>query len=49
MKTKQKEFWKEIRHRKWKWIGHILRQDNESTAKKAWSGTRKKEQEKEDT
>jgi hypothetical protein len=33
---------------KWIWTGHILRQDNESIAKKAWSGTRKKEQEKED-
>jgi hypothetical protein len=31
--TKQKEIWKEIRCRKW--IGHILRQDTESIAKKA--------------
>jgi hypothetical protein len=41
-RTKQKEIWKEIRYRKWKWIGHILRQDNDIIAKKA----RKEEEEK---
>jgi hypothetical protein len=35
VRTKQKEIWKEIRYRKWKWIGHILRQENKSIAKKA--------------
>jgi hypothetical protein len=35
VRTKQKEIWKEIRYRKWKWIGYILRQGNESIAKKA--------------
>jgi hypothetical protein len=35
-RTKQKETWKEIRYQKWKWIGHILTQDNESIAKKAF-------------
>jgi hypothetical protein len=35
VRTKQKEIWKERRYRKWKWIGHILRQENESIAKKA--------------
>jgi predicted AAA+ superfamily ATPase len=34
-RTKQTETWKEIRYRKWKWTRHILRQDNESIAKKA--------------
>jgi hypothetical protein len=34
-RTKQKETWKELRYRKWKWIGHILRQDNECIANKA--------------
>jgi hypothetical protein len=35
LRTKQKEIRKEISYRKWKWIGHILRQENESIAKKA--------------
>jgi hypothetical protein len=35
VRTKQKEIWKEIRYQKWKWIGHILRQENESIAKEA--------------
>jgi hypothetical protein len=35
VRTMQKEIWKEIRYRKWKWIGHTLRQENESIAKKA--------------
>jgi hypothetical protein len=35
VRTEQKEIWKEIRYRKWKWIGHILRQEIESIAKKA--------------
>jgi hypothetical protein len=34
-RTKQKQTWKEIRQRKWKWIGHTLRQDGESIGKKA--------------
>jgi hypothetical protein len=34
-RTKQKEIWKEIRYQKWKLIGHILRRDNGSIAKKA--------------
>jgi hypothetical protein len=34
-RIKQKETWKEIRYRKWKWLDRILRQDNESIAKKA--------------
>jgi hypothetical protein len=35
VRTMQKEIWKERRYRKWKWIGHTLRQENESIAKKA--------------
>jgi hypothetical protein len=35
VRTKQEKIWKEIRYRKWKWVGHILRQENESIAKKA--------------
>jgi hypothetical protein len=46
--TKENEIWKQIRYRKWKWIGHILGQDNESIANKASSGTRMEEGEKED-
>jgi hypothetical protein len=34
-RTNKKETWKEIRYRKRKRIGHILRQDNDSIAKKA--------------
>jgi hypothetical protein len=33
-RTKHKETWKEIRYRKWKWIGHTLRQNNECIANK---------------
>jgi hypothetical protein len=42
-RTRQKETWKEIRYQKWKWIGHMLRQDNESIDKKPSSGTYKQE------
>jgi hypothetical protein len=34
VRTEQKEIWKEIRCQSWKCIGHILRQENESIAKK---------------
>jgi hypothetical protein len=34
-RTKLKENRKEIRYRKWKWVGHILRQHDESITKKA--------------
>jgi hypothetical protein len=34
-RTERKEIWKEIRYRKWKWIDHILSQENESIAKKS--------------
>jgi hypothetical protein len=45
-RTKQKKIWKEIRYRKW--IGNILRQDNENIAKKALEWNRKEEEEEED-
>jgi hypothetical protein len=45
VRNEQKEIWKEIRYRKWKWIGHILRQENESIAKKALEWNRKEEEE----
>jgi hypothetical protein len=35
VRTKKKEIWKEIRYRKWNWTDYILRQENESIAKKA--------------
>jgi hypothetical protein len=33
--NQEKKTWKGIRYRKWKWIGYILRQYDESIAKKA--------------
>jgi hypothetical protein len=35
VRTKQNEIWKHIRYQKWIWIGHTLRQENESIGKKA--------------
>jgi hypothetical protein len=50
VRTKQKEICKEIRYRKWKWIVHILRKENENIAKKAleWKRKRKKKRKTQD-
>jgi hypothetical protein len=43
VRNEQKEIWKEIRYRKWKWVGHTMRQENENIANKALEWNRKEE------